>query len=66
MCIIHGLNSANEINPELKPHITNFFQFIMITLDKKRRPTVNYLKRCILLMADLAKFYPVEVSPLKK
>lgn len=65
MCIVHGINEPNP-DPEFTPFIPNVFHFVMLSCQKKSRPTVTYLKRSILLMADIGRFYSVAVRPLKK
>lgn len=67
MCIIHGQNSdQGQISQSLNEHIHEFFRFILLTLNKKYQPTVDYFNRAILLMGDMAKFYPMVVEPFKK
>lgn len=66
MCIVHGINTESSVNEQIAPFIPKIFQFVMISSNKKSRPTVAYVKKCVLLMADFAKFYPPVVKPLKK
>lgn len=43
------------------PHI---FSFIQYSCDKKCRPKIDYVKMCVLFMADSAKFYKHDVYNL--
>lgn len=63
MCIA---NSETDTTQYVTPFIPNIFHFVMLTCDKKLRPTVSYMKRCVLLMADFAKTYPNAVNQLKR
>ena len=63
MCIA---NSETDTSSFVVSYIPNIFKFVMMTSSKSVRPTVSYLNRCILLMADIAKTYPSAVVQLKK
>lgn len=47
---------------EILPYVENIIKFIQFTTDKSLQPKVNYLKSCILWMADLSRFYKVQVQ----
>lgn len=66
MCIVHGLNSETSVNQQLAGSIPQLFQFAALSCNKQSRPTVSFMKKCVLLMADFAKFYPSVVKPLKQ
>ena len=38
---------------------------MLMSIEQKYHPTLDYFKRVILLMADLAKYYPQIVGPFK-
>ena len=63
MCVVHGLNEANQY---MSVHVPQLFQFAALSCNKKSRPTVAYVKRCVLLLSDFAKLYPSVVKPLKQ
>lgn len=66
MCIVHGLNNDKGVSQQIPPFISQIFTFAALSCDKAYKPTVAYVKKCMLLLADLAKFYPSVVKPLKK
>ena len=57
MCIYHGLN-ANKPNKKLGEYLTFIVRFIMLTTEKSRRPKLDYVKESMILLADIASFYP--------
>lgn len=62
-CILHGINmDEQEPCKSILPYVENIFKFIQFTTDKVLQPKVNYLKSCILWMADLSRFYKVQVQ----
>lgn len=66
MCIVHGFNNETGMNNEVIAHfVPNLFEFVRLSTDKKNRPTVTYVKKSMLLLADFGKFYPSIVKPLK-
>ena len=66
MCIVHGFNNETGIFYELLSYfVPNLFEFVRLSTDKKNRPTVTYVKKSMLLLADFGKFYPSIVKPLK-
>ena len=64
-CILHGCN-FDETNPyqELLTYVENIFKFIEYTTDKSLQPKTNYLKSCIMWMADLSRIYKTKVQHL--
>lgn len=67
MCIVHGLNfEGSQIVNQLTPYVSEFFRFIVVSLEKKYKPTVAYFNRSILLLADIARYYPMAVAQWKK
>lgn len=66
MCIVHGLNSHKNVDQQIPAFISQIFNFSALSCNKKYKPTVAYVKKCLLLLADLAKFYPSVVKPLKQ
>jgi len=59
MCLYHGLNGDHHCN-ELVEYIKYVFEFVNITTDKARRPKLDYVKDCMVLLGDIVSFYPVE------
>jgi hypothetical protein len=64
---LHGCN-FDESQPyqELLPYVENIFKFIDYTTNKSLQPKINYLKTCIMWMADLSRIYKGKVQQLVK
>jgi hypothetical protein len=45
------------------PYIT---EFIRLTTDKNKRPKLEYVQNCLMLLADISQLYPNERSVLMK
>lgn len=61
-CMLHGLCEDERPNPAFLGSVENIFEFIRVTCDKNIHPKVNYVKSCVLWMADATKFYKTNVQ----
>ena len=59
MCIYHGLNN-NRTCTELAPYVQYTITFVNFTTEKGRHPKLDYVKDCMVLLADVASFYSTE------
>lgn len=64
MCVLHGMNADQSTTcQELEPYIINIFTFGKMSCDRSVRPTVSYISKVLLLLADFSHIYPGTVRP---
>lgn len=57
MCIFHGVNEES-IKNDLPSYLNMTVEFIRLTTEKTRHPKLDYVKECLMLLADISNIYP--------
>ena len=65
MCIIHGSEHPN-FSEELAQYMHYITEFIKLTTDKSKRPKLEYVQQCLMLLADIAHMFPSEKEKLRQ
>lgn len=65
MCIYHGINDPKG-RRELPNYLSFILQFIGLTTEKSRHPKLDYVKECLMLLADITSMYPEVKQRIKE
>eukprot|EP00828_Plagiopyla_frontata_P046284 TRINITY_DN8162_c0_g1_i1.p2 TRINITY_DN8162_c0_g1~~TRINITY_DN8162_c0_g1_i1.p2 ORF type:complete len:166 (-),score=34.71 TRINITY_DN8162_c0_g1_i1:118-615(-) len=63
-CFVHGFSTNQQYKMLLLPHLKNLFEFLSRVCVSQCNPTVEFLKDCLLLITDIAKYYQQLVKQL--
>lgn len=57
MCIFHGI-TEDSIKNDIPTYLTMTLEFVRLTTEKSRHPKLDYVKECLMLLADISNIYP--------
>lgn len=62
---MHGITDP-KFEAELPGYMPYIVEFIRLTTEKHKRPKLEYVQTCLMLLADVSHLYPNEKSKLIK
>lgn len=65
MCIMHGITDE-RFQTDLSTYMPYIVEFIRLTTEKTKRPKLEYVQNCLMLLADISQLYPNERNALMK
>jgi len=65
MCIMHGISDP-RFEADVPGYMPYIVEFIRLTTDKSKRPKLEYVQNCMMLLADISQLYPKERDGLIK